>query len=290
MNRWAILRSSLRDSSLHLHIALLTIFMHSPLIIGHRGASAVAPENTLAAFARALDDGADGLEFDVRLARDGIPVCIHDATLKRTGLLNAKIATLSSNDLGEVDVGTWFNRRFPKRARPEYSRERVPTLDQVLRSTGQRSRRLYVEMKCETGEAHALASAVAGLVRAHALIDRVVVESFALDAIRELKLIAPEIRAAALFERKLSRPLPSAHALVAQALECGADEVALQRSLVRPRIVEAARRARLDVLVWTADHPSWIRRAIDAGLCAVITNKPAQMRAALEEATRAGKM
>lgn len=257
-----------------------------PLIIGHRGASASAPENTLAAFARALDDGADGLEFDVRLARDGVPVCIHDATLKRTGLLNARIATLSSTDLSATDVGTWFNRRYPKRARDEYSRERIPTLDEVFRATGQRSRRLYVELKCEPGEAHALASAVAGLVRAHALAGRVVVESFALDAVAELKRIAPEIRAAALFERKLSRPLPSAHALVTQALECRADELALHRSLVRPRILEAARRAALDVLVWTVDHPSWIARARKVGLCAVITNKPAQMRAALKAAQR----
>ena len=122
----------------------------NPLIIGHRGASAAAPENTLAAFARALDDGADGLEFDVRLARDGVPVCIHDATLKRTAMLDAQVAKLSSTDLGRIDAGTWFNRRYPTRARAEYSLERVPTLEQVLRATGHRAQRLYVEMKCAT--------------------------------------------------------------------------------------------------------------------------------------------
>ncbi|MDQ3754751.1 MAG: glycerophosphodiester phosphodiesterase, partial [Acidobacteriota bacterium] len=66
--------------------------MTPPLIIGHRGASAVAPENTLGAFARALDDGADGIEFDVRLARDGVPIVIHDATLKRTALQDGAVA------------------------------------------------------------------------------------------------------------------------------------------------------------------------------------------------------
>ncbi len=257
----------------------------NPLIIGHRGASAAAPENTLAAFRHALDDGADGLEFDVRLARDGVPVCIHDATLKRTGLLDAKIATLSSTELAHIDVGTWFNRRHPARARADYSLECVPTLEQVLRATGSRAERLYVEMKCDNdGEARALASAVAAQVRAHKLFERVVVESFALDAVKELKRLAPEIRAAALFELTISRPLPSAQTLVAQALACGASEMALHRLLVRPRIIEAARRAGLDVLVWTVDHPAWIQRARRAGLCAVITNKPAQMRAALEAA------
>jgi glycerophosphoryl diester phosphodiesterase len=71
-------------------------FKKSPLIIGHRGASALAPENTLAAFARAFDDGADGIELDVRLARDGVPVVIHDPSLSHTGRLKARVARLTS--------------------------------------------------------------------------------------------------------------------------------------------------------------------------------------------------
>jgi glycerophosphoryl diester phosphodiesterase len=67
-----------------------------PLIIGHRGASALAPENTLAAFERAMRDGADGIEFDVRLARDAVPVVIHDAGLRRTGLREGEVESLTS--------------------------------------------------------------------------------------------------------------------------------------------------------------------------------------------------
>ena len=104
----------------------------SPLIIGHRGASAVAPENTLAAFKRALDDGADGLEFDVRLARDRVPVVIHDATLRRTALIAGSIATLSSVELARVDVGTWFNLRFAALAQAAYSNERIATLEATV--------------------------------------------------------------------------------------------------------------------------------------------------------------
>ena len=88
-----------------------------PLVIAHRGASFDAPENTLAAFERALADGADGLEFDVRLAADGVPVVIHDATLRRTAGRQVSIASLSSSALASVEVGSWFNRRFPARAR-----------------------------------------------------------------------------------------------------------------------------------------------------------------------------
>ena len=76
-----------------------------PLIIGHRGASALAPENTLASFSRAIADGADGFEFDVRLSRDHIPVVIHDADLKRTAHKNSRVAALSAQELSQIDVG-----------------------------------------------------------------------------------------------------------------------------------------------------------------------------------------
>src|SRR4051812_20077718 len=103
-----------------------------PLIIGHRGVASLAPENTIVSFKRAIEDGADGIEFDVRLARDGFPVVIHDPTLLRTGLREGAIASLSSTELCKADVGTWFNLRFPALAREEYSHATIPTLAEVL--------------------------------------------------------------------------------------------------------------------------------------------------------------
>jgi glycerophosphoryl diester phosphodiesterase len=254
-----------------------------PLIIGHRGASAIAPENTLAAFERAIEDGADGIEFDVRLARDGLPVVIHDATLRRTGLRKGSIANLSSSELAQVDVGTWFNRRRPALANPAYSRERISTLAAVFELMKERRSILYVEMKCVAQETNALAAAVVRLVRAHSLINRVVVESFALSSIAEVKRLAPEIRTAALFEPKLSRPHPSARRIIEAALRVGADEIALHRTLATRRTIEAINRLGLKVVVWTVDGPSWAGRGLDLGVHALITNKPAQMRARLEQ-------
>jgi glycerophosphoryl diester phosphodiesterase len=256
-----------------------------PLIIAHRGASKVAPENTLAAFERALADGADGIEFDVRLARDNVPVVIHDATLKRTAARHpdASIAALSSSELSAVDVGSWFNRRFPARAVEAYARETVPTLARVFESIAPRCRTLYVELKCEAGSMTNFVEKVVAEVRAHGLEGRVVLESFALAAIAEVKRIAPELRTAAAFERRLSRPLPAPRTLLRQAHACRADELALARTLVSPRMVEAARACDLPIAVWTVDHPSWARRASAHGLRAVITNDPARMRAALDE-------
>ncbi|HEX8458416.1 MAG TPA: glycerophosphodiester phosphodiesterase family protein [Pyrinomonadaceae bacterium] len=255
-------------------------YSNFPLVVGHRGASAVAPENTLAAFERALQDGADGIEFDVRLARDLVPVVIHDATLKRTAGLDAPVAALSSSELSAVDAGSWFNRRRPKRAAESYALETVPTLRCVFERVAPRCQVLYVELKCETGDAASLVERVVALVRAHKLERRVVVESFSLAAVAEVKRIAPDLRAAAAFERRLGAPLPPARTLLKRALGCRADELALARSLVSRRTVEAARARGLQTIVWTVDHPSWFGRACSLGLSAVITNDPARMCAA----------
>jgi glycerophosphoryl diester phosphodiesterase len=247
------------------------------LIIGHRGASAVAPENTLVAFERAMTDGADGIEFDVRLARDGVAVVIHDATLKRTGRRKGSIASLSSVELGEMDVGTWFNLRAPAKANEAYARATIPTLVQVLDLFRDSRAWLYIEMKCAATESRALAAEVAKLVRQHDFYERAIVESFALDSIQEIKRIDKGIRTAALFEPKLSRPFPAKRALIEQARTFEANEIALHRTLATPRAVKEAHASGLNTVVWTADHPSWIRRALKDGIHAIITNDPARM-------------
>lgn len=258
--------------------------MNAPLIIGHRGASAVAPENTLAALDRALADGADGVEFDVRLARDGVPVVVHDATLGRTASRPEPVASLTSAELRRADAGSWFNRRFPALARDEYAREGVPALAEALELVGQRARVVYVELKCEeAGEYPRLAREVVGHIRELGLSERAVVKSFEHAAVREARRLAPEIRAAALFDAGLSRPFISARAAVERTLACDAQEVSLHHTLVRGRVVEAARRHGLDTITWTVNAETWAGRALRLGLRAVITNRPAELRAALDE-------
>ncbi|HYN85967.1 MAG TPA: glycerophosphodiester phosphodiesterase, partial [Pyrinomonadaceae bacterium] len=164
----------------------------------------------------------------------------------------------------------------------DYSRERVPTLCEVFELSGRRSRALYVDMKFEAGEGvTALAAEVVRQIRAHRLEEVCVVESFALEAVGEVKRVAPDLRAAALFERRVTRPFPTRRAIVERALACRADELALHRTLARPALVREGLTRGLRTVVWTADHPSWARRAVELGLRGVITNRPAEMRAAL---------
>lgn len=248
-----------------------------PLILGHRGASGIAPENTLAAFSRAIDDGADGIEFDVRLARDRVPVVVHDASLKRTGLRDQLVCDLNAAELQQVDVGAWFLERG--QTSPSYAGEKLPTLAQVFELFSTNNGLLYLEMKCDEGEGAVLAAEVAKLCRESRMVDRIIVESFDLSAITEVKRLDAGIRTAALFEPKLSRPISTVRRLkmVDTALAVGADEIALHHTLASKRVVEKAEQAGLEVVVWTVDDPEWVTRAPTLGIKALIANNPATM-------------
>lgn len=249
-----------------------------PLIIGHRGASAVAPENTLAAFTRAIQDGADGIEFDVRLSQDGVPVVIHDAKLARTGLIDGVVAELSAEVLGRTDVGSWFNQR-PNAHDVDFANEKLPRLQQVFDLFSNSAALLYLEMKSQARDDKRLAAKVAGAIRKHAVAERVIVSSFDLALVRGVKDIDSAIRTAALFEPKVSLPatLVRSSKLVELAKASGADEICLHHTLAGRRLTDQARKSQLEVVVWTVDDPEWIERARSRGVKALITNEPARM-------------
>lgn len=248
-----------------------------PLILGHRGASALAPENTLAAFSRAISDGADGIEFDVRLSRDGIAVVIHDATLKRTGLIDRAVNELTAAELREVDVGSWFAERAQNPR--QFRGEKLPTLAQAFELFSANNGLLYVEMKCKPNEGEALAAEVVMLTRKSEMVDRVVVESFDHSAIAAIKRIDSKIRTAALFEPKVTRPISTIRRLkmVDAALAVAADEVALHHTLAAESVVDKARQVGLEVVIWTVEDPSWVKRARALGIKALIANDPGLM-------------
>ena len=250
-----------------------------PFIIGHRGASAVAPENTIAAFACAMQAGADGIEFDVRLARDGVPVVIHDATLQRTAQIAGGVSDFTSTQLKQIDVGSWFNHRHPEVARQEYEQETVPTLEQVFDLFARGAGILYLEMKSNDIQVAALSAAVVKLVQNYSFADRVIVASFNLSALEEVKRLDTGISTAALFQPRLERPLAllKRTTMVELAIRAGANELALHHSLVARRVAHRATQSGLPVVVWTVDNPTWLKRALSLGIHALITNDPATM-------------
>lgn len=244
----------------------------------------MVPENTRAAFAQALEDGADGLELDVRLASDGVPVVIHDSTLRRTGLCEGLVSEMTSEELSQINAGNWFNRAHPRLANSKYSREVVPTLDQVfnLLKTQANDPVIYVEMKADKPreESVDLPASVVQLIKAYDLQNRVIVVSFHLKALTQIKQLDPSIRTGALFEpRRSAAKIMNGRRLIAAAVDCGADEILLHRLIATRRLVGLAAEKNLRSVVWTVDDPKWIHRASRLGIHALVTNNPAAMTA-----------
>jgi glycerophosphoryl diester phosphodiesterase len=247
--------------------------VQTPLIIGHRGASAVAPENTMAAFREAIAAGADGVEFDVRLTRDGVPVVIHDSTLRRTGGLHRRIADLTWTELKQVDAGSWFNQNF--------AQETVPSLNELFTLFESNNLLLNLEIKSDSPSEHTpLAEACCRLIDEHALKERIIISCFDLAALKIVKSIDSEIKTAALFEPSFSNLSGlSNERIVNQAIGVGATALALHHRLARKDLVDKAKLLGWIVAVWTVDDVAWIERARSIGVDALITNNPAAMLA-----------
>lgn len=241
--------------------------MRAPLIIAHRGASAVAPENTMAAFREGIAAGADGIEFDVRLSRDGVPVVIHDNTLRRTAGLPQRIADLNWSELANVDVGSWFAQRN-NLALGSFAGERVPSLRELFTLFESNNLILFLEMKCDSlAEEAPLAAACAKLIDEFRFKERVIVECFKLSALKTIREIDAEIKTAALFDT----PQPN---IIIKTMAIGASYLALHHRLARAPLIERARAASLKVVVWTVDDRKWIAFARETGIEALITNWP----------------
>ncbi|MDX1615422.1 MAG: glycerophosphodiester phosphodiesterase family protein [Candidatus Promineifilaceae bacterium] len=231
-----------------------------PLLIGHRGASAQAPENTLAAFALAGQQGAHGVELDLRLAADGVPVVIHDATVDRTTNGSGAVADLTAAQLQRLNAGAG---------------QPVPTLDDLFAAFG--STYLYnLELKGRAWQAGRLLSAVAESVHRHALARRVLVSSFSPWIMwRSRRYFPPQVALALLVA---ADPLSQQ----TRRLFHGAAEHP-QAALVDQAYMDRARARGLRVHVWTVNDPSLARTLLDLGVHALISDDPQRLRPLLNE-------
>lgn len=215
----------------------------------------------MAAFREAIRVGSDGIEFDVRLTRDGVPVIIHDNTLRRTTGLKHRLADLSWPELESLEVA-------------------VPSLEELFTLFEENDLMLFLEMKVDSAAEHApLAEACCRLIDKHSFKERVIVECFDLAALKVVKSIDSEIKTAALFQPTLSRPSLSDQQIIDQAKTIEASALALHFRLARESLVQKAIDADLRVAVWTVDDPAWIARARSMGIESLITNHPEAMLA-----------
>jgi glycerophosphoryl diester phosphodiesterase len=227
------------------------------LNIAHRGSSGTHPENTLAAFLAAADEGAQMCELDVQATRDGAVVVMHDEIVDRTTDGHGAVAQFTLAEIQRLDAGAKFDAKF--------SGERIPTLDEVM--TAVRSK-LGLNIEIKEG---AVERQVCELMRAHDALTTSMVSSFEWQALEAVRAIDPAIRVALLAEKNPAALLEAAVAMRAYAVNPRYD-------MVDAALCRESHARGLQVLVWTVDVPAAMRTLIDAGVDGIMTNYPARLR------------
>lgn len=257
-----------------------------PLVIAHRGASASAPELTMAAYLQATADGADGYECDVRLSKDQIPVCIHDNNLNRTSNGFGRVGTKTLAELQKLDFGSWFGSSIKYSAQEWCS---LLTLDALLEYVSQQSSApiVLVETKHISENGIKLEAATVAAIAKHQLdtLDptkpRAAVMSFSIPALRRVKKLDPNIYSVLLLDKK-----PPGLVAISEFLGCNAWGLGVHLLRSNPELVEQARSAGKQVFVWTVDRPEQIELCLKYKVDVIISNKPAETK---ETITRLGE-
>jgi glycerophosphoryl diester phosphodiesterase len=236
------------------------------LIIAHRGASGNAPENTLAAFRKAVALGATFIETDLHLSRDARFVAIHDATVNRTTNGQGAVHDMTLADLRKLDAGSWFGS--------EFTGERIPTLEEILEFSKKNDVVFYLEIK--PGAAWGGEHALIGALRESGEIPRVVVISFDAEIVLNLRKIEPTLMTGLLYDGQIENPLD-------KAVEIGSRQLAIRGDLVTPAMIAQAKKKDLQMVCWTVNHPAHMRMLAAAGVDGIMTDYPDRLVAAVRK-------
>ncbi len=230
-------------------------------VIGHRGVPRLEPENTLASFRRAVDLGADGLELDLRITRDGRFVVLHDATLGRTTSGRGWVHLRAAAYVRQVDAGAWFRGRS--------GTDRVPLLEEVLDELPPHLL-LNLEIKAGIMGVHRWRSRLSRAVVVRGAEHRVLISSFSAQVLRSIRWLNPELRLASLGES------------VERALAVGAVALHPRAAATDATLVAQARAAGLLIHPWDANERTELERLLALGVDGIITDEVRLLRTLLE--------
>jgi len=225
------------------------------LLIAHRGASGYAPENTLAAFRKAVAMGLSFIETDLQLSRDARFVAIHDDTVNRTTNGQGSVHDMTLAELRRLDAGSWFGSSFVG--------ERIPTLEEILEFAKRHDIVFYLELKPggSWGGEHALI----GALRESGEFARVVVISFDSALVAAVRRVEPTLMTGLLSDGQIEKPIE-------KALEIGARQLIIRGDLVTPAMIAEAKRNDLQVICWTVNHPAHMRLLASAGVAGIMSD------------------
>jgi glycerophosphoryl diester phosphodiesterase len=246
-------------------------------VIAHRGASGLAPENTLAAFRKAVELGAGFIETDLQLSRDARLVALHDDTLERTTNGDGPVSARTLQELRKLDAGSWFHVSDHD-TDASFAGERIPTIEEVLAFGREHEIGLHLEVK-PTGPS-GVEHAIVGALHACGEVARSVVLSFSSSVLKRIHELDPLVMTGFLFSDRS----PSA---VASAVDAGARQLLPRADRVTPELVSEAHAHDLRVVVWTANTPDQMKKLISAGVDGVITDYPDRLVELLRTAQQA---
>lgn len=228
------------------------------LRIGHRGAAGTHPENTLVSFARAVELGCDGIEFDVHRTKDGHLVVIHDPTLNRTTNGTGWVREHTLADIKKLDAGKWKHAK--------YVGERVPTLAEVIDQTP-KSLKLFIELKAGSIHYPGIEADLVQALISEGAVERTQISSFDHHALKLIHELAPEMELGMLIADNPVDP-------VAMASACGATAIHPYYLWVLPQMVMEARAAGMKVNVWNVNDPGPIALLKQLGVDGVMSDYP----------------
>jgi len=240
--------------------------MRNPWLIAHRGASSHAPENTIAAFERAVQLGAGFIETDLQLTRDGRFVAIHDSVLDRTTNGRGAVHDFTLAELKKLDAGRWFDRQF--------AGEQIPTLEEVLDFGRKHDVVFYLEVKYDS--AWGMHQALAAALQEPQNVSRTIVISFDPGTLASIQKLGPSIMLGLLVDESVEDS-------VRVATEVGARQLCPRSDKVTKELVQEAHRTDLHVVTWTVNKAEEMKAAIEAGVDGIMTDFPDRLRAVIED-------
>lgn len=240
------------------------------LILGHRGASAYAPDNTRVSFEMAVEMGADGVETDIHLTKDGIPVIQHNYEINRNSNGKGYVEKMTYDELLQFDFGSWKGE--------EFKGEKILTLDECLEIADKSMSLINLELKQTMNQGAPIVEKTLEAVKKYKMLDRVLISSFDHELLKKVQLQCPEVLIGALYDESEVKQ-QNIKSIVKDAPQYVSDlgfDFANPHAdyLIEPGLVEKFNQKGIGVAVWTVDKPYIAQKCVELGVKCIITNKP----------------
>ncbi|SFD84025.1 glycerophosphoryl diester phosphodiesterase [Paenibacillus catalpae] len=253
-------------------------FTKHSAIIAHRGASGYAPEHTLASFRSAIDSGADYLEIDLQLTKDGHIIAMHDDTVNRTTNAKGKIAEMTLDQVKQLDAGSWFNKHYPMYAREEFAKQQVPSLQDIFAAFGKKTNYI-LEIK-DTKFNPGIEEKLLAVIRQFRLEDYVIIQSFDSKSLKKIHRVNDRIVLLQLMWYNTPARISDASL---RKIKKYAQGISPNFPKINAAYVHKVQKSGLRIYPYTVNYQLNMDRALNWGVDGIYTDYPDRFREVLQK-------